>query len=397
MARTALARLAVPAATAVGLLVVGYGLAAQARDVLGGPGGIATTAGTVAALSGTYLCLLCLLLVARVPLFERSVGQDVLVGWHRTIAPWTLLLIGAHVVLVSLGYAQADGVDVLDELWTIVTGYPWLLPAAVGLVGMVTLGVVSWRPIRRRMTYETWWVTHLYFYLAVGLAFGHQVTNGTVFPGHRTARWLWTGLYLLVAAALVTYRLVVPVTRSVRHGLRVSAVVRESPELVSVYVTGRNLHALGARGGQFFGWRFMTRTWWWQAHPYSLSAAPDGRSLRITVKALGDQSRDLASLRVGTRVLAEGPYGVFTGQRRPGRPDRRHRGRGRGGAGTCAARGPSRRGGRDPPLPRSRHRRCAAAQRARGVGQPAWLAPVVPRGIAAPAPDGPGRAHPPGA
>ena len=203
MARTALARLAVPAATAVGLLVVGYGLAAQARDVLGGPGGIATTAGTVAALSGTYLCLLCLLLVARVPLFERSVGQDVLVGWHRTIAPWTLLLIGAHVVLVSLGYAQADGVDVLDELWTIVTGYPWLLPAAVGLVGMVTLGVVSWRPIRRRMTYETWWVTHLYFYLAVGLAFGHQVTNGTVFPGHRTARWLWTGLYVLVAAALV--------------------------------------------------------------------------------------------------------------------------------------------------------------------------------------------------
>ena len=318
MATTALARIAVPAATAVGLVVVGYGLKTQATDVLGGPGGIATTAGTLAALSGTYLCLLCLLLVARVPLLEQSVGQDVLVGWHRKIAPWTLLLIGAHVVLVSLGYAQADGVDVLHELWTIVTGYPWMLPAAVGLVGMVTLGVVSWRPIRRRMTYETWWVTHLYFYLAVGLAFGHQVTNGTVFPGHRAARWLWTGLYLVVAAALVAYRLVVPIARSVRHGLRVSAVVRESPELVSIYVTGRNLHALPARGGQFFGWRFMTRHWWWQAHPYSLSAAPDGRSLRITVKALGDQSRDLGSLRVGTRVLAEGPYGVFTADSRAG-------------------------------------------------------------------------------
>src|SRR3954449_2923884 len=91
---TALARVAVPAATAVGLVVVGYGLTTQLGDVLHGPGGLATTAGTVAALSGTYLCLLCLLLVAHVPLLERSVGQDVLVGWHRTIAPWTLLLIG---------------------------------------------------------------------------------------------------------------------------------------------------------------------------------------------------------------------------------------------------------------------------------------------------------------
>ena len=123
---------------------------------------------------------------------------------------------------------------------------------------------------------------------------------------------------LLVAAALVAYRLVVPIARSVRHGLRVSAVVRESPE------SGQHLRhrpeparAGGAR-------RAVLRL---AVHdpalvvagaPYSLSAAPDGRSLRITVKALGDQSRDLGSLRVGTRVLAEGPYGVFTADSRAG-------------------------------------------------------------------------------
>ena len=187
MARTALARSAVPAATAVGLLVVGYGLAAAGPDVLGGPGGIATTAGTLAALSGTYLCLLCLLLVARVPLLERSVGQDVLVGWHRTIAPWTLLLIGAHVVLVTPrlrpGRRGRRPCRALDDRHGVSVDAARRRRTSLR---MVTLGVVSWRPIRRRMTYETWWVTHLYFYLAVGLAFGHQVTNGTVFPGHRT-------------------------------------------------------------------------------------------------------------------------------------------------------------------------------------------------------------------
>ena len=316
MPRTRLARAAVPAAAAGGLLVVGYGVRTQVTDVLHGPGGLATTAGTAAALAGTYLCLICLVLIARVPLLEQQVGQDVLVRWHRNVAPWTLTLIGAHVALVSLGYAQADQVNVLHELWTLVTGYPWMLPAAAGVVGMITLGVVSWRPIRERMSYETWWVTHLYFYLAIGLAFGHQITNGTVFLGHTVARWAWTGLYLVVAALLLGYRVVLPVMRSVRHDLRVSAVVRESPQLVHVYVSGRDLHAMRVRGGQYFGWRFMTRDWWWQAHPYSLSAAPDGRSLRITVKGLGDHSRDLGALRVGTRVLAEGPYGVFTADAR---------------------------------------------------------------------------------
>ncbi len=34
--------------------------------------------------------------------------------------------------------------------------------------------------------------------------------------------------------------------------------------------------------------------------------------MRITVKARGDHSDSLASLRPGTRVIAEGPYGAFT-------------------------------------------------------------------------------------
>src|SRR3954452_15277543 len=63
---------------------------------------------------------------------------------------------------------------------------------------------------------------------------------------------------------------------------------------------GRLLGLLGAY--------FLTRNRWWEAHPFSLSAAPDGRTLRITVKALGDFSARLAAIAPGTRVIADGPY-----------------------------------------------------------------------------------------
>jgi ferredoxin-NADP reductase len=82
--------------------------------------------------------------------------------------------------------------------------------------------------------------------------------------------------------------------------------------VVSVEISGRRLDALKARAGQFFTWRFLTRDRWFEAHPFSLSAAPDGRRLRITVKGLGDYSAALRAIPPGTRVIAEGPFGSFT-------------------------------------------------------------------------------------
>ena len=82
--------------------------------------------------------------------------------------------------------------------------------------------------------------------------------------------------------------------RSLRHGLRVTSVVRESSDVVSVYLTGRRLDRLPLRAGQFLNVRFLDGPGWTRANPFSLSAAPDGRSLRITAKALGDGSARLA-------------------------------------------------------------------------------------------------------
>jgi len=83
--------------------------------------------------------------------------------------------------------------------------------------------------------------------------------------------------------------------------------------VVSVRIAGRDLDQLPAAAGQFFNWRFLGRPGWTRAHPYSLSAAPNGCELRITVKDLGDGSHELGTLARGSRVLIEGPYGRLHG------------------------------------------------------------------------------------
>ncbi|HEV7203266.1 MAG TPA: ferredoxin reductase family protein [Jatrophihabitans sp.] len=307
------------------LLIGGLGLGAgvglgvlSVKAGIAAPGGKLLAAGTLSALAGTYLCLVLLLLISRVPWLEREIGHDRMVLLHRKVAPYSLVLILGHVVFTTLSYAQAASRGVVAEAWHLVTHSRWMLPATAAFGLMAALGVMSVRAIRRRMRYETWWVAHLYFYIAVALSFGHQVVLGPMFVGHASVRNFWAGLYVVVAATIAYSRVLRPLTTSLRHRLRVAAIVPESDGVLSVYLSGTDLDLLKARGGQFFQWRFLTREWWWQAHPYSLSASPNPAWLRITVKDLGDQSSLLHRLHPGTRVWAEGPYGVFTASARHG-------------------------------------------------------------------------------
>jgi ferredoxin-NADP reductase len=89
----------------------------------------------------------------------------------------------------------------------------------------------------------------------------------------------------------------------------VEEVRAENDGVTTIVMSGRKLDRLPVRAGQFFQWRFVELPGLTRAHPYSLSAAPDGRTLRITVAHLGDGSAAVARMRTGTRVLFEGPYG----------------------------------------------------------------------------------------
>jgi predicted ferric reductase len=225
-------------------------------------------------------------------------------------------LIIAHALLITWGYAVAAHTNPASEAGTLLTSYPDVLMATVAGLMLVGIGIISARKARARLRYETWYYLHLYTYLAAALAFSHQFATGADFVSNVPARLLWAGLYLAAVSLVVVFRIAVPVRAALRHRLRVAEVRRESADTVSITVTGDDLDDLHAEPGQFFRWRFLTRELWWQSNPYSLSAAPTWHSLRITVKDLGDHSGSLRHLKVGTRVVAEGPYGALTARRR---------------------------------------------------------------------------------
>ncbi len=285
-------------------------------DLLPTPGGPFTAAGELTALIGTYLALIQLVLMGRSPWLDEAFGMDQLAWAHRWLGFATVWLIGAHGVLTAVGYAQGDGQGVVAEAWSLLTTFPYVLWATAGFGLFVLVGVSSLRAARRRLSYETWFGLHLYAYLAIALAFLHQLFTGADFIHDQLASIYWISLYVLTGALVLVFRFGQPLVTALRHRPRVSAVVREGPGVVSVYLAGRDLDRLAVRSGQYFVVRFLTLDGWWRGHPYSLSSAPNGQWLRVTVKALGDDSGGIGRLRAGTPVLLEGPYGIMTGQRR---------------------------------------------------------------------------------
>ena len=245
---------------------------------------IITSISRICALAGAYLALVGLVLVSRIPYIERSVGHDRLVIWHRKLGPWSMYLVSFHVIFVVLGYAGNDQVKLAVEIWRMVKGYPWMLPALVGFIFFAAAGITSYKRVRKNFTYETWWTIHLYTYLAISLAYMHQVLTGPMFINHPLNKLFWELLYVYAALLLITWRFIIPTIKSLRHQLKIEDIVKEAPGIYSVIMRGRKLNSLGARGGQFFGWRFLAKGHWFISHPYSLSAAPTDHYMRVTVK-----------------------------------------------------------------------------------------------------------------
>ncbi|HZE66396.1 MAG TPA: ferric reductase-like transmembrane domain-containing protein, partial [Sporichthyaceae bacterium] len=265
--------------------------------------------GRITGLVSADLLLIQVLLMARVPMIERAYGQDELARRHRLVGCTSFFLMVAHIVLITLGYAGQDARNAIVEAWRLTVDYPGMLLAVAGTACLVLVTATSIKRARAKLRYESWHLLHLYAYLGVGLALPHQLWTGQDFLDSHLATVYWWTLWAAAAGAVIVWRIGIPLHRTLRHDLWVTAVVPEGPGVVSVHMTGRQLDRLPIAAGQFFTWRFLTRPGASKGHPYSLSAAPTSNTLRITVKDLGDDSRSLARLRPGTRVAIEGPYG----------------------------------------------------------------------------------------
>ena len=247
----------------------------------------------------------------------------------------------AHVGADHLGLRRRAAGATPATLWGLTVDYPGMLLAVAGTVCAGHGRRHQRQGGPRRLRYESWHLLHLYAYLGAGLALPHQLWTGRSSSLARRRR------VLVGAVGRGGRRRCSSGASGCRCGAAPGTGCGSPPSCprrpASCRCTWPAAAWTGCRAeaGQFFTWRFLAGPGWSRAHPYSLSAAPDGSSLRITVKELGDGSADAAA--------------------RPAR----HPGPGRGPLRTAERAGPDPAEGR---ADRCRGRHHAAAGAGRGTG-----------------------------
>lgn len=271
--------------------------------------------GRLFGLLATYGVLLEMFLMSRLPLIEKNFDLGETVTWHKLNGYAVLATITGHVVFLLMGYGMQGHLGWWPQFLQFNTQFEEVLSATAGTVVFFGAAAISVQAVRRKLRYEVWHLAHLAMYLAILMAFSHQLQNGGDFIGHTWFSAYWYAIYFFAFATVGYFRFLRPAINYYRHRFKVLEVRQEADTVYSVYITGKDISKFRFEPGQYATWHILSGRLWLEGHPFSFSSQPGGEVIRFTAKATGDFSARIQNLQPGTPIVIDGPRGSFTAER----------------------------------------------------------------------------------
>ncbi|MHB8772780.1 MAG: FAD/NAD-binding family oxidoreductase [Syntrophales bacterium] len=92
---------------------------------------------------------------------------------------------------------------------------------------------------------------------------------------------------------------------------KIEKVVAETNDIYTVYLKGPAEKFAGRKAGQFLTVSMPGSNGWSQAHPFTISCAPEDSLLSLTIRKQGAFTSAIPDLKPGTPLKCMGPFGFF--------------------------------------------------------------------------------------
>lgn len=264
-------------------------------------------------ISAWTIALLALLLLANTrsrkiePFFG---GLDRAVRLHRQLGPITIGLVLVHVALY-----------LPPELETGRSAAELLIPfystqGTEGFNAFILWLVIVWTALAyvKRLRYERWLSLHGLFGPIFILTSAHALAAGPTINAYEPLRfWMW--LLVLIGTGAWLYRVVLYRWIAPRFHYSVQQVEQTSDHTVDLVMRPKSRRMIYEPGTFVFINRPDRDSR--ELHPFSISSSPAERDLRVSVRMVGDFTRDLLTLNPGDPIEVFGPFGGFTPHRYP--------------------------------------------------------------------------------
>ena len=272
----------------------------------GQPAAVLKSLANLAAITGTAMFAISLVIGARIRVVEHIIGSfDHMYSIHRQLGYVVPLTLVGHALLVASSKATTTW-DAGLRLFTPAAGWAVFL----GVISLVGLVLVLLLPLLRGMKHETFLLVHRSVAITYVLGGMHVI----LVPATWKLSWpIIVYLLGLMAAGAVAfiYRSVLGRFVVCRYRYSVEQVNRLSPSVVELVLMPEG-PAMKYQAGQFVFATIQDDLLPRQAHPFSVTSAPSDLKLRLVVKALGDYTTSLLDLQPGGSALVEGSYGRFS-------------------------------------------------------------------------------------
>ncbi len=224
---------------------------------------------------------------------------------HKLLASWIVILLTLHFTLLVLKYAQIS----------LISGYEFVKPTLevayiAGRMGLILLVLITVWTMYFRIPYRRFVLAMRVLGLSVFLGTFHALT----IPGSDLRKNIPLLIYIagLTGAAAAVY-----VYRSLLHKRAGKEATYEITKVqVRQNITDVHLRPLGQPlqryAGQFAFIRFDDPLIDNESHPFTISAGSSERNLRFCIKGLGDFTTSIQSVKPGTKVFVDAPYGNFS-------------------------------------------------------------------------------------
>ncbi len=265
-----------------------------------------TSLGQISALLGFSLMAVNIILTARFHFLDRIFyGLNHVYVKHHLIGSVALILLLFHPLILAVRYlaisTQAAALFLLPNLNS------W--PQTLGTISLLIMMVLLFFTFYLAWQYHIWKFFHRFLTLAFLIGFFH-----VAFITSDVSANLFLRSYLLSLGALALiaygYRLLVEFGQYGKFGYVVSKIRKINSDVLefSLEPVGQPIKYLP---GQFTFLSVEQENFSREEHPFSFVSVPADREIKFTIKALGEHTRLLANLKLGSFIFAEGPYGSF--------------------------------------------------------------------------------------
>ena len=269
------------------------------------------------AMVGFSMLLVEFVLSGRFRWVSGRIGIDVTMRFHQLVARSLAVFILAHPFMYSLPMTSPRPWDTTGELTLSLSGSPlvsaliaWLLLASLVLIAVFRRDF----PYR----YETWRLMHGFGAALVALLALHHVLDGGRYSNAPGLAMLWLVMVVVALSTLLQVYLIRPLIQ-LRHPFRVVSVKSIALKIWEVVIEPEGQSAFSYEAGQFV-WLTLGRSpFAITEHPFSMSSCPaDAPRVSFVIKEVGDFTRTIGSVPIGTPAYLDGPHGNLVMQGKSG-------------------------------------------------------------------------------